>query len=69
MDGLRGLRGIGEKLAGLIGEYVKTDDWVVIYYHKDAGEEQCTVVTDQKGPLKGKRVIRGREIECADYYA
>jgi putative hydrolase len=50
-------------------ELGRTNDWVVIYFQKDAEEEQCTVVTDQKGPLKGKRVVRGREIECAEHYA
>ncbi len=48
----------------------KTNDWVVVYFRKDGGEEdQYTVVTEQKGPLKGKRVVRGREKECAAYYA
>ena len=46
----------------------KTNDWVVVYYEKGEGENQCTVVTEQKGPLKGKRVIRGREEECATHY-
>ncbi len=46
----------------------KTDDWVVVYYEKGKGENQCTVVTESRGPLKGKRVIRGRERECERYY-
>ncbi len=50
-------------------ELGKTNDWVVVYFSKTGTEEQCTVVTEQRGPLKGKRVIRGREKECADYYA
>ncbi len=51
-------------------EAEKTNDWVVVYFKKDGGEEdQYTVVTEQKGPLKGKRVVRGRERECAAYYA
>ena len=49
-------------------ELGKTDDWVVVYYEKGEGENQCTVVTEQRGSLKGKRVIRGREKECAGYY-
>lgn len=49
-------------------ELGKTDDWVVAYYSKGKGENQCTVVTEQRGALKGKRVIRGREKECAAYY-
>jgi DNA polymerase (family 10) len=47
----------------------KTDDWVVVYYEKGKGENQCTVVTEARGLLKGKRVIRGRENECEEYYA
>ncbi len=46
----------------------KTRDWVVLYYDEGRGERQCTVITSQRGPLKGKRIIRGREEECAQYY-
>lgn len=46
----------------------KTDDWVVVYFEMGNGENQCTVVTESRGALKGKRVIRGREGECAEYY-
>lgn len=49
-------------------ELGKTNDWVVVYYEKGKGENQCTVVTESRGELKGKRVIRGRESDCADYY-
>lgn len=49
-------------------ELGKTNDWVVVYYEKGKGEDQCTVVTEGRGTLKGKRVIRGRETECAAYY-
>jgi DNA polymerase (family 10) len=45
-------------------------DWVVIYFHEDAQpEHQRTVVTETKGPLRGQRVVRGREPECDDWYA
>ncbi|HEY8503932.1 MAG TPA: helix-hairpin-helix domain-containing protein [Gemmataceae bacterium] len=48
----------------------KTRDWVVIYYRiAGKGSGQCTVVTAGSGPLRGKRVVRGREEECARYYA
>ena len=47
----------------------KTHDWVVIYYKRNGIEDQCTVVTATTGPLEGKRVIRGRERACRDYYA
>lgn len=46
----------------------KTHDWVVIYYEKDGSEAQCTVVTETSGPLRGKRVIRGRERESRQFY-
>jgi DNA polymerase (family 10) len=46
----------------------KTNDWVVVYYENGKGENQCTVVTEQRGPMKGKRVIRGREAECRKYF-
>jgi DNA polymerase (family 10) len=46
----------------------KTGDWVVVYYESGKGENQCTVVTEQRGPMKGKRVIRGRESECKKHY-
>jgi len=47
----------------------KTDDWVVIFYEKDGVEDQATVVTEIRGDLKGKRVVRGREQECKKYYS
>lgn len=45
----------------------KTEDWVVVYFEKGKGENQCTIVTEGRGPLKGMRVIRGRERECRSY--
>jgi hypothetical protein len=42
----------------------RTHDWVVLYYYDgDHREGQCTVVTETQGPLKGQRVVRGREAE------
>jgi hypothetical protein len=45
-------------------------DWVVIYYHSDTVPEgQCTVVTEtRRGPLRGQRVVRGREEECRHHH-
>jgi hypothetical protein len=44
-------------------------DWVVIYFHRDAQPElQRTVVTEARGTLAGRRVVRGRETECRDWY-
>jgi hypothetical protein len=46
----------------------KTSDWVVIYYDGTRGERQCTVITAMYGPLSGRRIVRGREAECLEYY-
>lgn len=51
-------------------ELNKTRDWVVVYFHAEAEPEaQCTIVTETRGPLEGRRVIRGREGDCLAYYA
>ena len=43
----------------------RTNDWVVIYFHRDHGpEHQRTVVDETHGALVGRRVVRGREVEC-----
>lgn len=42
----------------------RTRDWVVIYFQSNShAEGQRTVVTETQGPLKGARVVRGRESE------
>ncbi len=46
----------------------KTDDWVVMYYERGGTQRQCTVVTSKRGKLADKRVVRGREQECREYY-
>lgn len=43
-------------------------DWVVIYWDGRDGERQCTVVTERRGPLTRRRVVRGRESECFAHY-
>lgn len=46
-------------------ELMRTNDWVVLYFYgSDHREGQCTVVTETRGPLEGRRVVRGREAEC-----
>ncbi len=51
-------------------DLAKTGDWVVIYGHEPDGQEtQCTVVTEYRGPLAGRRVVRGQTGECLTYYA
>jgi len=46
-----------------------THDWVVIYRDDHGGHGQWTVVTARYGPLRGRRIVRGREAECDAYYA
>lgn len=41
-----------------------TGDWVVLYWDGRSGEGQATVVTARRGPLAGRRIVRGREEEC-----
>lgn len=43
-------------------------DWVVLYHDGGTGERQCTVITSERGPMAGRRIVRGREAECAEYY-
>ncbi len=42
----------------------RTRDWVVIYFEGESGGEgRCTIVTETRGALAGRRVVRGRESE------
>lgn len=51
-------------------ELKRTRDWVVVYFYDDHHQEgQHTVVTENRGPLAGQRVVRGREAECRQFYA
>ena len=43
----------------------RTADWVVIYCDRGGSDGQWTIVTARTGPLNGRRVVRGREQECA----
>ena len=50
-------------------ELKRTHDWVVVYFYDDHHQEgQNTLVTESRGPLTGLRVVRGRELECREYY-
>jgi hypothetical protein len=46
----------------------QTHDWVVIYFDDGVVEGQRTVVTETRGDLRGRRVVRGRERECRQHY-
>lgn len=51
-------------------ELGRTHDWVVLYFHRGTeAEAQCTVVTESRGALAGRRVVRGREGETATHYS
>ncbi|HVB31292.1 MAG TPA: helix-hairpin-helix domain-containing protein [Gemmatimonadaceae bacterium] len=52
----------------LAHQLARTHDWLVLYYDGRDGEHQCTIVTAPKGPLRGRRVVRGRERECMAHY-
>jgi hypothetical protein len=39
-------------------------DWVVLYGDNGSGEHRHTVITATFGPLRGQRVVAGREDEC-----
>jgi hypothetical protein len=46
----------------------QTHDWVVIYFDDGFSKGQRTVVTETRGDLRGRRVVRGRESECRALY-
>lgn len=64
LDALDAVPGIGPRLARIIH-----DLWVVIYHDGAGAEHQDTVVTATRGPLEGRRVVRGHEGECLELYA
>jgi hypothetical protein len=45
-----------------------TRDWVVIFLEDGESQSQWTVITARYGRLRRRRIIRGRESECAKYY-
>jgi hypothetical protein len=46
----------------------QTHDWVVVYFDDGITSGQRTVVTETRGDLRGRRVVRGRERECRAHY-
>lgn len=46
-----------------------TRNWVVLYGDNGSGEHRHTVITAVYGPLRGRRVVAGREDECRALYA
>lgn len=49
-------------------ELGKTGDWAILYADGPGGERQYTVISSQFGPLRGRRIVRGRERECLAHY-
>jgi DNA polymerase (family X) len=47
----------------------KSRDWVVLYSDNGSGDTRHTVITATFGPLRGRRVVAGREDECQAFYA
>jgi DNA polymerase/3'-5' exonuclease PolX len=47
----------------------RTRDWVVIQFDDGHHHSERTIVTEVRGDLCGKRVVRGREEECRAYYS
>jgi hypothetical protein len=48
--------------------YGRTRDWVVLRADGPFGKYHCTLVTARRGWLRGKRIVRSRESECARHY-
>ena len=46
----------------------QTRDWVVVHFNDGVNTGQRTIVTETRGDLRGRRVVRGRERECRDHY-
>ncbi len=49
-------------------QLARVSDWVIIVAERDGQTARATVVTERYGVLRGRRVIRGREQACRDYY-
>jgi DNA polymerase (family X) len=49
-------------------ELGRTREWVILYYDGGFDERQVTVITSQWGSLSEKRIVRGREKDCEEFY-
>lgn len=55
---------------GRVYEDSPMTDWVALFFYDDVlRESERMVVTEAHGELAGKRIVRGREMECRVYYA
>jgi hypothetical protein len=56
--------------SGAAHKYGRTRDWVVIYFERSGHPGgQSTVITQHGSPLDGRRIVRGHEQDCAQFYA
>jgi DNA polymerase (family 10) len=46
----------------------RTHEWVVVYFDDGSSSGQRTIVTENRGELRGQRVVRGREQECRNQH-
>jgi hypothetical protein len=46
----------------------RTRDWVIVICASGADTRQYTVITAERGRLRGRRIIPGRERQCAAHY-
>lgn len=46
----------------------RSEDWVVLDLEAPGPNPRWTIVTEWRGVMKGKRVVRGRELECFEYH-
>ena len=44
-------------------------DWVIVDLEVPGPNLRWTIVTEWRGPMKGKRVVRGREVESFQHHA
>ena len=47
----------------------RTRDWVVVEWERGDERDQATIVSEYRGPLTGRRVVRGRERECLSWWS
>jgi hypothetical protein len=54
--------------SALAYQHGRQHDWVIVDLEVPGPNLRWTIVTEWRGVMKGKRVVRGRETECFRYY-
>lgn len=54
--------------SALAYQHRRQHDWVIIDLETPGPNLRWTVVTEWRGAMKGKRVVRGREVECFRFH-